>query len=301
MFVEPDDLWIGKRRMSSEFSLTVCICTRNRPDDLRRSLESLAATTPKPQQVIVSDDSNEDQLARDLVEGFPFAQYQRGPGVGLGANRNACIARAKGRYISFIDDDVTVPSTYVADIARLSEEHASLAPRVILSGIEFKHTSAGTAAIEPGNADFWGYQRVPPRGQYRSLVINAAAFPAELFQNALFDGQLRYGSEEIDMARHAVSLGYTIIFDRSLHVDHWPSEINRGEYAGLIDASRMYATAKSYWQYEKSPAKALFFAVFAPLKLLVAKVRREGLKGLAQSWNSTAIAYRYAAKAISQQ
>jgi glycosyltransferase involved in cell wall biosynthesis len=284
--------------MQSDFSLTLCICTRNRADDLTRCLESVQSSSRMPEQVIVSDDGDDGKTVEALAASFPFVQYQRGPRIGLGANRNACIAIATGQHLAFIDDDVVIPASYVQAAYDLIQQHANASPTPILSGIEYKHTSAGTILVEPGNADFWGFQRIPPNGVYRSMVINAAIFPVTLFKVALFDSQLRYGSEEIDMARHAVALGYTILFDRSLHVDHYPSEINRAEYAALIDASRMYATAKAYWCYQKRPIKATVFSILAPIKLSIALGRRSGLAGLRSSFRATVTAFQYARRAM---
>jgi glycosyltransferase involved in cell wall biosynthesis len=251
-----------------------------------------------PDQVIVSDDSDDGRTVEELAATFPFVQYQRGPRRGLGANRNACITLATSRYLSFIDDDVLIPPSYVRDAFSLCRRHASMERTSILTGVEYKHISTGKVLIEPHNADFWGFQRVAPNGVYRSIVINAAIFPATLFEYALFDPQLRYGSEEIDMARHAVALGYTIIFDPSLYVDHYPSEINRVEYAGFIDASRMYATAKDYWCHQKRPFKAIAFSGLAPIKLAIALGRRSGFAGVRKSWSATITAYRYARTAM---
>jgi hypothetical protein len=158
---------------------------------------------------------------------------------------------------------------------------------------ERKHSSQGVSTVGPGNPDFWGYQRLPPQGHYRAIVINAAVFPASLFRSAVFDPQLRYGSEEIDMARHAISLGYKICFQPTLQVDHYPSEINRSEYTGFIDASRMYATAKDYWYYQHSLGKTLLVALAAPPKLVLALGRRSGLKGIKAAVNATRLAVSY--------
>ena len=280
--------------MQSKFSLSLCICTRNRPDEIRRCLRAVAEGHLLPDQVLVSDDGDDGNTAEDIVSDFPFVQYQRGPRRGLGANRNACIASAIGHYISFIDDDVVIPRRFVEHASVIYQRNPAWGATTILTGVEFKHATTGILRSEPGNADFWGFQRLPPNGIYRAVVINATIFPAALFRLALFDSQLLYGSEEIDIARHATALGYTIAFDPTLQVDHYPSEINRTEYASVIDASRMYATAKGYWSYEGNALKAIVYGVAAPVKLMVALGRRFGLEGVKNSINATATAYRYA-------
>jgi hypothetical protein len=159
--------------------------------------------------------------------------------------------------------------------------------------MEYKRTRGGVIRVTPLNADFWGFQRLTPEEQYRAIVINAAVFPRALFDLALFDSKLRYGSEEIDMARHATALGYRIVFDASLRVDHYPSEINRAEYAPFIDASRMYATAKDYWYYQRKPFKALAYALLAPPKLVLSNALRKGWTGMASAVLAARTAFRY--------
>jgi glycosyltransferase involved in cell wall biosynthesis len=279
--------------MNAERTLSLCICTRNRPEDLKRCLESVAAGTRIPDQVIVSDDSDDGCNAKNLVTSYSFVQYQRGPKIGLGANRNACIAATTSTHVSFIDDDVTLPASFVENAFSFVTACEGSGAPFILTGTERKHSSHGVSIVGPGNPDFWGYQRLPPQDHYRAIVINAAVFPASLFRSALFDAQLRYGSEEIDMARHAVALGYKICFHATLQVDHYPSEINRSEYAHTIDASRMYATAKDYWHYQHSLGKTLIFALTAPPKLAVALGRRSGFNGVKAAVNATRLAVSY--------
>lgn len=281
--------------MKEAVSFAICICTRHRADDLRKALQSIADSPRMPDQVIVSDDSDDGRTLEKVAAQFPFAQYQRGPRIGLGANRNACLARLRCSFVSFIDDDVVLPPTFIPLAYQLCDANASKEPAPIVSGVERKHTPGeGPVRIEPHNADFWGYQRVKPGGELKAIVINAGIFPAELFEKAQFDPRLRYGSEEIDMIRHAYALGYRVEFEPDLWVDHFPSPLNREEYRDVVDASRMYATAKDYWQYQKNAGRAITFAVLAPLKLAIALTRRSGLKGLANAMRATARAVSYA-------
>ena len=88
--------------------LSVVIPTYERPDDLERCLHSL---NPKRQsieeefEVLVTDDSN-GMESKSLVENrFPFASWDQGKKNGPAGNRNAGVARAKGEWIVFLDDD----------------------------------------------------------------------------------------------------------------------------------------------------------------------------------------------------
>jgi glycosyltransferase involved in cell wall biosynthesis len=280
--------------MTAEMSLAICICTRHRPEELHTALRSIADSGDVPDQVIVSDDGQEGRTVETVVAKFPFASYQRGPRIGLGSNRNACLRAVRTAFVCFIDDDVVLPPSFISIAYQICRANAPRNPQPVVSGLEFKHIPGqGRIRIEPHNADFWGFQRVKPGGDLKAMVINAGIFPMALFRKAQFDPRLRYGSEEIDMIRHAYSLGYRVEFHPELWVDHHPSEINRDEYRDVVDASRMYATAKDYWQYQHSVTRFLLFCLLAPPKLVLALTRRQGLRGLVAAFSALRLAVKY--------
>lgn len=275
---------------SKDCSISLCICTMNRPDDLTRCLDSIFQNADRPDEVIVSDDSPDGQPTQAVVTKYPEVIYQTGPRRGLGPNRNACIQRAQSSYIVFVDDDVCIPAGFFATARQLI---ASVDPKTLITGYEIGHTGEEFSKNIPLNADFWGLQRVPVRDEYRAIVINSTIFPRSLFENALFDENLRYGSEELDMAQHAVALGYKIVYEDSLYVDHYSSPVNREHYKRFIHASRLYTTVKAYWQYERSLPKTLTYIILAPLQLAASALRKGDLPATWGAFQSTALAWRY--------
>lgn len=269
-------------------TLALCICTYKRPVELRTCLDSVFGGDELPDEVIVSDDSPDPAAARGVADDFPGVTFQIGPRRGLGPNRNACLDRATSTHVLFIDDDVVLPRAFMTT-ARLVGEGATS----IVTGRERKHEGGVPVEVTPHNADFLGFQRRPPDGRYTSIVINATVFPRRLFEVARFDENLRYGNEEIDMARHAVALGYGIEYHPALVVDHHPSPANRDEYGRYVDASRLYGTFKSYWRYERSPLKAAVYALIAPVHVMAAGVRHRGMRQLRPAVRSVALAGRY--------
>ena len=266
----------------------------NRPDDLNRCLGSVFQSVEKPDEVIVSDDSPDPQPTKTAVAKYPGVVYQPGPRRGLSPNRNACIRRASGSHIIFIDDDVCVPPEFFAVARALIASE----PEKIITGYEINHGGGGrwqgeVRKVTPNNTDFWGLQRAPVEKEYCAIVINSTIFPRRLFKEALFDENLRYGSEEIDMAMHATSLGYRIIYQDSLYVNHYPSSVNREHYQRFVHASRLYATTKAYLDYERSLLKTLAYVVLAPLQLAGSFVKKGDLAGIWQAYQATALAARY--------
>lgn len=89
-------------------SCTVVVCTRARPDALRRCLDALAALDPAPSGVLVVDNAPYDPSARDLVAARPGVTYVAEPRPGLSRARNTGWRAAGTALVAYTDDDVVV-------------------------------------------------------------------------------------------------------------------------------------------------------------------------------------------------
>lgn len=256
-------------------NIALCICTRNRPEEVVKALSAVACSSLEPAQILVSDDSDALQAARTrtVCDATSGVTYLRGPCRGLSANRNHCLDHLDLTIeaVAYIDDDVVIRSDFLSEAAE-ALRHAP--PKTIITGRENKNG----ADITPHNCSFWGHQEVPPRDEndYHTIVINTALFPRDLFLKARFDEALRYGSEEADMCAQAEAFGYQIRFCPALVNDHHPSEVNRTEYSKVVEASRLYSTYKRYRWLECNQQKATAYALLAPLHIIggVVKSRR---------------------------
>ena len=98
-------------------SLSIAICTKDRPQRLARLLTSLqgaVATSPFPStEILVVDNASADTATRETVAGFAEARYVFEARVGLDFARNAAIHNAKGDLIAFLDDDVVVDREWI--------------------------------------------------------------------------------------------------------------------------------------------------------------------------------------------
>lgn len=100
---------------------SVVIPTYRRPDLLLQALESVTAQTFFDYEVIVIDDDPE-QSAKDSVESaaserpdVQFSYFQNDQARGGSGARNAGLARARGTWVAFLDDDDTwLPSKLAA-------------------------------------------------------------------------------------------------------------------------------------------------------------------------------------------
>jgi GT2 family glycosyltransferase/SAM-dependent methyltransferase len=117
---------IAERRPRVSLTSSVVICTRDRPQQLRRCLESIAASAATPDELIVVDNSPATGVTPAVVEDFPAVRYVAEARAGLSTARNAGIERSTGAVVVFTDDDTTVHRDW---LWRLLEPFAE--PRVL--------------------------------------------------------------------------------------------------------------------------------------------------------------------------
>ena len=105
----PNDAWP---------SVTVVVCTRDRPEELGRCLDSLDALDHRPLEVLVFDNAPTTDATQRLVERRGGAvRYALEPMPGLDNARNRGIASATGEVLAFTDDDVLVDPQWLSAIA----------------------------------------------------------------------------------------------------------------------------------------------------------------------------------------
>ncbi len=111
--------------VGSSRSQRVCaaICTRDRPDQLRRALVSLSNQTRSPSSILVVDNASSEETTRKLVgDEFPNARYVHEPRPGLDFARNRALDEATEEIVAFLDDDAVADTGWVAAIEAVFDE-----------------------------------------------------------------------------------------------------------------------------------------------------------------------------------
>lgn len=100
-------------------SLTVVICTRDRPESLLRTLASLAGQSDSGFEVVIVDNSPDGAAARTLV-GFKGLTMRccHEPAPGLSRARNRGLSEVYSELIAWIDDDEVADPDWIAWIKR---------------------------------------------------------------------------------------------------------------------------------------------------------------------------------------
>jgi len=108
--------------------VSVVIGTRDRPEDLRRCVRSVLASSYDDLEVLVVDNAPTTSATRDVVVALadPRLRYVLEARPGVSRARNAGLALATGDVVAFIDDDVVVDRHWAAAIAAAHERDADV-------------------------------------------------------------------------------------------------------------------------------------------------------------------------------
>ncbi|MFS8974242.1 glycosyltransferase family A protein [Cupriavidus necator] len=283
-------------------TFSVCLCTRDHPEGLRRTLQSVAASTTPPHQLIVVDDSSNYQTRELLrhggpdlpdLRGLPDLVYLEGPRRSGAASRNRGLRAATGSHVLFLDDRTLLGPTFLQQMAdRLADDYvhrtaSGCATPLILTGTDLCQGQRG----KPRKAAFLGYPSLDYRHGERlcSVVLHSTVFPRALFDDVRFGEQLAAGYEVCELACRAVyEFGHRIMLV--------PSAVNQhaAAAAGLDDdaapagtASRLYVTYRHYGRCQHRPVKAALYLAVALPHMLARNVRRAGWHGTVPAWDTT--------------
>jgi GT2 family glycosyltransferase len=86
-------------------SATVAVCTRDRPDDLRRCLDALMRLPDDGQEFLIIDNCPSGPATGALVGAYPRVRYVHEPRPGLNVARNRALREARHELVAFTDDD----------------------------------------------------------------------------------------------------------------------------------------------------------------------------------------------------
>lgn len=123
---------LGESHEAPMFS--IILTTYNRPELLKDALVSVSNQTLQDFEVILVNDNGEP--VEHLLAGFdfPITYIRQGRNKGLSAARNAGLQLARGRYVSYLDDDDIYLPNHLAVLAEAFENHPD---SVIYTRVEY--------------------------------------------------------------------------------------------------------------------------------------------------------------------
>jgi GT2 family glycosyltransferase len=197
-------------------NVTVVIITRERSDELGRTLARLRALPERP-PIVVVDHGDGDVEPSDGVR-----VLRPGEDAG-GAGRTHGVLAARTPYVAFCDDDSWWQPGSLARAAAILDAHpdvALVAARVLLPGGELEPTCEAMAASPlPTRADLPG-PRVLGFVACGSVVRRSAYIAAGGFPHGW-----GVGGEELPLAAELADRGWELVYVDELVAHHHPSGV----------------------------------------------------------------------------
>ena len=253
-------------------TVAAVIVTRNRIGMLRDTLNSILKSRFPVSEIIVSDDSSNDETAKMLSAEFPQAIYIRGPQRGISANRNRGMSIANSDFILLSDDDMLLDPEFVGlGLQKARESNASL----VFTAID----NFGSHVL-PNTLGFLGFSDKPyaPGQAYNTANQQCFLIASGLIKKMNYDEIIEaYGYEEMDFAYRVAASGYQIECVPTCANIHLAP--NLGPSRHEKDASRIYVTYKRLAYIDHNVFRAIAFIIVALPHHFLSSVRRHGMTG----------------------
>jgi GT2 family glycosyltransferase len=149
--------WLNTGVASVTETVSVVICTRDRPEQLVRCLQSLQNLSHPPQEVVVVDNAPTTDKTRQLVSKMSGVRYLQEPRPGLSVARNTGIRHSTGNMVAFTDDDVIVHPDWIARLLHSFQNPQVMAVTGQILPAELETESQFIFEIGLGNFG-WGYR-----------------------------------------------------------------------------------------------------------------------------------------------
>lgn len=253
---------------------SIIIPTYGRPRQLTTCLAALALVDyPRHRfEVIVVDDGGDGPLEavsapfRDQLEVTLLRQPHAGPAVA----RNTGVARAKGRFLAFIDDDCTPAPDWLQNLATrfaAVPDHVIIGGRTLNALPDNRYSAASQLVVDVGYA----YLNTNPN-QARFFAANNLALPADGLR-ALGGFNTTFtiaASEDRELCGCWLACSYRMIYAPEVLVYHaheltwrtfWRQHFNYGRGAFLLQQVR----TRHGWDHFKHDPRYYLYLLRSPL------------------------------------
>jgi glycosyltransferase involved in cell wall biosynthesis len=235
--------------------ISVVVCTRDRPEELRVCLEALARQTYPRHEIVVVDNAPKGTATHELAGQFDV-RYVVEPTPGLDWARNRGIAEARGSIVAYTDDDARPDPDWLSAIAAAFRGTGvdALGGLVVAAEIEtigqwlFEDAYGGMAK---------GFRpRLQSRGDHGMSAV-ASQFGAgcnlafrkdalvELggFDPALDVGTVSGGGGDLDMLQRMIDSGRTVLYEPRAIVRHVHRRGQKKLLKQMLDNGRGYSAS----------------------------------------------------------
>jgi GT2 family glycosyltransferase len=215
---------------ASGVPISVVICTRDRPDDLRRCLSAVLELDYPEFEVVVVDSASATAATREVVIASGRARYLRVDQPGLSRARNAGVRAAAHELVAFLDDDVIVDPRWLRGIAAGFATGADVVcvTGIVASGqlLTRAQRSMDRRLTWARNVEITRFSLADPPAAYPLFPFQFGAYGtgagfasrrSTLFELGGFDEALGVGTptgggEDLDWFTRVVLAGHTLLY-----------------------------------------------------------------------------------------
>lgn len=225
-----------------EPGVCAAICTRDRTDQLRRALRSLAVRAGEPAEILVVDNAPGGPATKTLVrDEFPVVRYVMEPIPGLDFARNRALRETSREIVAFMDDDVVAGPGWAGAIQAVFRESGRIA--VCTGKVEaLSLETEGQRLFEANGGFARGEERIRlPADRKRRLhgmpvpliawsigvgsgcslaVRRRTILDLGGFDEALDLGHPLPGGGDLDILWRVLDAGYEVVYDPAVQARH---------------------------------------------------------------------------------
>ena len=194
--------------------ISLVCATKGRTGEVEQLLDSLVAQKHASMEVILVDQNQDDRLLPiiDAVRGRLDINHIRMEPKGVSVARNAGFRAARGRIVSFPDDDCWYPSTLVRDVQAWFNDHD-----------DYKILAVGCTdqdGVRSGNRWFQEECDLKVSNSLRTTMCPTMFFDCtDEMRKVYFDETLNYG-EDTDFCLRQLKTGVKGRLDSKLNIYH---------------------------------------------------------------------------------
>ncbi|HSJ15418.1 MAG TPA: glycosyltransferase [Longimicrobiales bacterium] len=229
-------------------TMTVAVCTRDRPDDLAGCLDALLRLDYPDLEILVVDNAPRDDGTAAVCAARPRVRRLLELRPGLNWARNRALLEASGEILAFTDDDARVEPSWAR---RLAEAFQADPQVMAVAGLvipleletpaqimfeEYGGLSGGFTpiTIRPGPdwgvRGMWHYALLAPHGSGANMAFRRVVFETTgRFDPALDVGTPTNGGGDTEMLFRVMAHGYAMAYEPRAIVRHR----HRRDYEGL--------------------------------------------------------------------
>ncbi|MEG5066876.1 glycosyltransferase [Microcoleus sp. B3-A4] len=203
---------------------TVAVCTRDRPEDLRRCLDALMQIPDDGQEYLVIDNCPGTDATKELIKNYPQVRYVREDLPGSSAARNRALREAKHEFVAFTDDDAAPDPNWLRSLLWNFSHPRVMCVTGLVMPLELE--TEAQELFEWYSPHGRGFdRRVFDGAQCNPLIVHLVGVSASmavrkslsdcigLFDEALGAGTPTVGGEDCELFARILRAGYCIVYE----------------------------------------------------------------------------------------